>query len=228
MNHVTVDTVHDIRHIGCMVASTHDSPPPDDLGERRAEVTREAIRTAVTALMVQEHPSAISIPAVAARAGVSVRTVYRYFPNKQALLDDVAYRSYRQMEMAGEGGEALFEDPRRMLPQMWRTFAEDLDWVRADHVSPAGRDMRDRRLGRARVGVDRVVKEMTDGLQDGEVETLTDAVVAVTSSSMFLELHDRMGIAASDAAELAIWIVDAMMQRANREGLNLTIEGASS
>jgi len=218
--------IHVTREDGGMNESAAAAHSPADLGERRAEVTRDAIRKAVTALMVQEHPSAVSVPAVAKRAGVSVRTVDRYYPNKQALLDDVARSGYRTMEEAGYGSDSLFRNPRQMLPVMWQTFANDLDWVRADHMSPVGRDLRDRRLGGQRAGVREVVDAMTDELSDTELDSLTDAIVAVTSSSMFLELHDRMGISAPDAAEIAIWIVDAILQRvASENGFNVTMEG---
>ena len=42
---------------------------------------------AVAELVADAHPASISVPAVAARAGVGVATVYRYFPTKEALLD---------------------------------------------------------------------------------------------------------------------------------------------
>src|SRR3712207_3613808 len=54
--------------------------------EQRAQ-TRSRIVRAVAALVAEEHPAAVSVPAVARRAGVGVATVYRYFPTKEALLD---------------------------------------------------------------------------------------------------------------------------------------------
>ena len=52
-----------------------------------AEDTRTAILRALVDLIVEEGPGTISIPQVAARAEVSVRTVYHYFPTKEALFD---------------------------------------------------------------------------------------------------------------------------------------------
>src|SRR5688572_9549807 len=81
----------------CMVAtsmySLHDpyvkSRRPYESPTRRehAELTRQRIIEALMDLLVEERPSTISIPAVAKRAGVSVRTVYHHFPTKEALFD---------------------------------------------------------------------------------------------------------------------------------------------
>lgn len=213
--------IHDIRETGAMSpaeeaessASQPVSAPVTDLAHRRAEVTRDAIRDAVTTLMAEGHPAAISIPAVAERAGVSVRTVYRYFPNKQALLDDVAHANFVRVEKLADQGDALFDDPSRWLPFIWECFAEDVSAVRAQHRSPAGHDLRDRRLARSRHGVSALVADMAPGLGEPEVAILADAIVATTSSAMFLELHDRMGWTSRQSAELALWIVDAIRKR---------------
>ena len=52
-----------------------------------AELTRRKIIDALVDLLVEERPATISIPAVARRANVSVRTVYHHFPTKEALFD---------------------------------------------------------------------------------------------------------------------------------------------
>jgi AcrR family transcriptional regulator len=55
----------------------------------QAEATRRRILDA-TISVIGEDLAALSIPAVARRAGVSVPTVYRYFPDKEALVDAAA------------------------------------------------------------------------------------------------------------------------------------------
>ena len=124
-----------------------------NLADRRAEVTREAIGDAVATLLEREHPAAISVPDVAREAGVSTRTVYRYFPNKQALLDHVANRAFGQLEELGAIGDDLYQHPHQWVPHLWRVFARDVTGLKAQHQSAAGADLRDRRLGRNRVGV---------------------------------------------------------------------------
>jgi AcrR family transcriptional regulator len=52
--------------------------------------TREALREAMTALAAENSLDAITMRAIAARAGVSYPTVFRHYADKEALLADVA------------------------------------------------------------------------------------------------------------------------------------------
>ncbi len=61
---------------------TYSSP----LRERQAEQTRELILQALTDQLAEGGLADFNIPAVGRRAGISVRTVYRYFPTRDALL----------------------------------------------------------------------------------------------------------------------------------------------
>lgn len=190
----------------------------ESIHDRRANVTRDAIRQAVQEILANEHPAAISIPAVAERAGVSVRTVYRYFPNKAALLDDIAEEHMRRADRLTTGRDDLFDDPRAYLKVLWRDFATDVDAVRAQHASSAGAEVRERRLQMTRDGVRvRVDKGFPDA-DERDRALLTDLLVAVPSSSMFLELCDRMDHPPDLAADLAMWMVGAMQKQFAADG----------
>jgi len=56
------------------------------LRERQTEQTREMILQALTDELAAGGLQELNIPGLARRAGVSVRTVHRYFPDKEALL----------------------------------------------------------------------------------------------------------------------------------------------
>jgi AcrR family transcriptional regulator len=72
----------------------HNSPP-DELKRRktprqaRAEATLDAIREATIQVLLAEGERRLTTTRVAERAGVSVGTMYQYFPHKQALLHAV-------------------------------------------------------------------------------------------------------------------------------------------
>lgn len=191
--------------------------PSVELADRRAEVTRDAIRRAVVDLLETEHPAAISVAAVATRAGVSARTIYRYFPNKQAMLDDVAAIQLRRVEAMSEP-DGLYRNPERWLPALWQTFADDIATVKAQHRSPAGDDLRDRRLGVNRVRLASRLERAHPDLAHDEMDRLVDAIIAVTSSTMFLELCDRMGWGLDEAVGMSLWMVESL--RKNLEGVS--------
>ena len=67
-----------------MTATRRYRSPAREEGKLR---TREAILEALVRVVLDDGIHAFSVANVAARAGVSHRTVYRHFPTKEALLD---------------------------------------------------------------------------------------------------------------------------------------------
>src|SRR5450432_4174266 len=54
--------------------------------QERARVTVDAILTATTQVLLNEGLDSVSTSRIAAVAGVSIGTLYQYFPNKESLL----------------------------------------------------------------------------------------------------------------------------------------------
>ncbi|HYE52152.1 MAG TPA: TetR/AcrR family transcriptional regulator [Azospirillaceae bacterium] len=72
--------------------------------QQRAQARREAILQATLDLLVGREVADISTSLVAAEAGVPVGSVYRYFPNKFAILTELARRA---MDLVDSRLEAL-------------------------------------------------------------------------------------------------------------------------
>lgn len=204
-------------------SSTPDGPagttePGQDLRRRRAEVSRQAIRDAVAELLLTEHPANLSIPAVAKAAGVSVRTVYRYFPTKQDLLEDVAEVQQRKVDALSNGRENMFENPGAYLTAMWSDFEQNVEAIRAQHLSPLGAELRNNRLVKTREGtINRLEKSFPDA-PDQDRQDLADVMITMMSSAAFLELHTRFGRSGPDAARLAWWAATAMQKQFAADG----------
>lgn len=192
----------------------HDTEPVMSIADRRVEVTRQAIVDAVVALLEEVHPATLRMDDVAHRAGVTVRTVYRYFATKQELLDAVAEIQRRRVEAMSGSARALYDHHEQWVPALWQTFSDDIASVRAQHRSEVGSDLRQRRLDQSRRGVRPTLARSHPDLDPDQLDRLVDATIAVTSSTMFLELHDRMGWAVEDAARMSLWMVDAVRSRA--------------
>ncbi len=68
--------------------SSHDRrPQPDE--RRRCQRARQAVLTALADLLTEQPLSAISIEAIAKRAGVGKQTIYRWYPDKASLFIDL-------------------------------------------------------------------------------------------------------------------------------------------
>ena len=179
--------------------------------------TRQRIRWAVLELLDEGSVAEISVPAVAKQAGVSLRTVYRYFPTKAELIDSASHwyddraREFTQSEPTDQGKAGRF------IEVLWDDFADNMAGIRAQHASPAGRELRRMRLAdwRQRLG-DSLAGRLAH-LSPERRDEIVDLVIAMSSSSLFLELVDRMGYEPQRAAELATWSSAALLTAAAEE-----------
>ncbi len=77
-----------------------ERPYSSPLRDSQARRTRELILDALTDLLATYSPQEVTTRAIAERAGVSQPTVYRHFPDRQALLEGL---TARMMSISGEG-----------------------------------------------------------------------------------------------------------------------------
>src|SRR3954452_22001144 len=82
---------------------SYESP----LREEQTAATRERILATVAELVVTESPALISIPMIAHKARVSVRTVYRHFPTKEDLYGELFSWATDLREGAPEGADTV-------------------------------------------------------------------------------------------------------------------------
>jgi AcrR family transcriptional regulator len=105
----------------------------EDLGlrERKKAETRQAIADAALALAVERGPGDVTVDDIAAAAGVSARTVFNYFPTKEAailgvdpqrrrdLLDRLAARPAGEPPLQAMREALRSDDPASAVA--WRT-----------------------------------------------------------------------------------------------------------
>ena len=103
--------------------------------------TRERILEATLEVLARSGPRKLSLSAVAARAGVSRPTLYRWFPSKRALLD--AFGRYEQRKyddgiadaVAGLEGEARLDTVLRFIVEFQHSYSlRRLVDVEPEHV----------------------------------------------------------------------------------------------
>ena len=177
---------------------------------RRNEQTRAEIIRSFLDLAHEENAVSISIPAVAEAAGVSVRTVYRYFPTKDELQTEAAKAWGSRVRDESVGREVTVANFDAFLHQLWKEFDSDPAALMAEHLSPIGRQLRRDRLDLSRSMARNALAAHRPGSEADE--DLVDLAVAVTSSSMYLELVDRMGHNPSHAAAMATRLIETLLK----------------
>src|SRR5688572_14594009 len=138
------------------------------LREEQRELTRTKILRAVLDLVAEGAMGDLSVPQVSACSGVSVATIYRYFPSKDDMLDGPAF-----------------------LRAMWEHFAGHVDLVRRQVASSAGREMRARRYESSAAWLASRFEGAGIDPSSEEGRRLVRLAMLLTSSVAFLDLHDR-------------------------------------
>ena len=75
--------------------------PASKSRDRQAAVIREAILDALAARLGNDNPDDVAMPQVAADAGISLRTLYRYFPTREAMFDAVGDHVVARLGLPG-------------------------------------------------------------------------------------------------------------------------------
>jgi len=81
--------------------------------QRRAQARRDSILSAMMELLDEMDISEVTTTLVAQRAGVPIGSVYRYFPNKYAMLAGLAART---MDQVDSSLEALYDNLAKEQP----------------------------------------------------------------------------------------------------------------
>lgn len=117
-----------------------NSPVLTSVREEYKEQTRTRIVDAAIELVGEEGEEPLTIAAVAARAGVTERTVYRHFEGRDGLIRAVWRRMQGRVSSEGfpHTAGALVNSPRRLFPR----FDESRELIRASIHSEAGLDVR--------------------------------------------------------------------------------------
>ena len=179
----------------------------------QAEQTREAILDALVRVMGRGFAD-LSMPAVARESGVSLRTVYRYFPTKRELL---AQLNVRLDERIGYSLTPYPVDPEDLTDHVKRYFRglEDMDDTsRAARSSAVGRAVRDTnvpdKFQAVSAGLDPIIQSLP-----ADVRAHLFNIVTTLFSQYTLQLmKDDLGITGEEAAESVVWAIKTLVDGA--------------
>lgn len=177
--------------------------------ELKKDEARTRISDAVIALMA-EGAEDLSHDAVAVRAGLSRRTVYRYFPDRQLLLQSVWSRV---TTLAGPGvtfpaSEADLLDSLEAIYTGFDRIAPVATVVRS---TPQGRAVRLSQKAR-RVASYRAAAADAVAALPAEDQRLATAILQVLHTSPWLELHDQWDMTGQDMARGVGWAIRTLLK----------------
>jgi AcrR family transcriptional regulator len=187
------------------------------LRAEQAEATKARILDAAVRLLVEEEPATLSMNQVAEQAGVALRTVYRYFPTRDALFDGVV--EWIGQRISGDGGRPAItsvDDFGAFTPVAFATVAGLEPLYRALMATQAGRASHVRNNAIRRDEIRGAIAEVTVGLDDDAIERAAAAIHLITSSHTVLFMHDYWGFDVSATAEASTWALRVLTDALRR------------
>jgi AcrR family transcriptional regulator len=192
------------------------------LREEQMERTRLRILEAVTELVADETGEEITIPRVAERARVSIRTVYRYFPTREALFDawgDWIDQSLRlQWHSYPETLDELLEFP----PRLYQSCDDNEPVVRAMLTGRAARSIRVRTRRRRQRAFEQALGDVTAALEPEERRRVLAVIYLLNSAPGWQAMRDQWGLDGVEGGKAAAWAVRVLVDelRRNPNSLN--------
>jgi AcrR family transcriptional regulator len=181
------------------------------LRDEHRELTRQRVLGAVLELVAEGSLDELSVPAVARHSGVSLATIYRYFPTRDELLTAAAEEPSRQALTVLHDRRSGDDDLAAFQRAMWTSFASNLPLLRHQITSEAGREMRQARLARSRGQLAAYVEGRGVDSESPEGERLIALLLLVSGSLGLVELHDRQGMEVDDALSASLWAADVLI-----------------
>jgi len=187
---------------------------PTNLRDRQTATTRAEILD-VAFEMLTKHPNdAFSHEAIAKKAGMGARTVYRHFPSRADLLQALWER------LRGTTGIRFPNNEEEVVPfirDVFQQFEDHQALVRAVLNSSVGMEVRKTGAVRGRADLTKSLAKVLEGLPPRRQAQMIAVFLTVYSGNFWQTLRDRGGLSGADAQEAATWAVEALLAAARKE-----------
>ena len=182
------------------------------LRDNQAQRTRDLILDALTELLSDQPADQIATREIAERAGVSQPTVYRYFPDRQALLEGL---SDRVATAIAAGGYAQLNS----LDDIAANAARDLAFTDEHAVAATAEAVLNadpRRLSRASrarsAALRRTVAESFPDLDERDHNRITALLRSIYSVQTWLRMREEFGIPGTESGPIVAWAIDTVVK----------------
>jgi AcrR family transcriptional regulator len=185
------------------------------LRQQQSEQTRERILETLMHMASDANVKELSIAKLAKLSGVSQPTIYRHFPNRDALFEGFEDYLNRQNFVVAIPDHP--EDWSGHITQLFEKFDENEEWVRASLREGWGADFRQQSRKRRLAKMQKQMDESLPQLSAKHRQWLFGLVQQLASADAWRSLKDNAGLDGAEAGEAVGWALDALLDAARRE-----------
>jgi AcrR family transcriptional regulator len=190
------------------------------LREHQAEAARQRILGAVATLLEQGTVEDLTMPDVARASGVSLRTLYRYYPVRERLLE--AAGRWIGGELLGQGYPQGLDDVADSFADGCLQFDRHPGLVRAMALSPLGREVRGRRRGERLASIRKALEDEVGDLPEQELRQAEAVLAYLHNMLAYVTLREEQQLSGEEIGEAVGWairtLVDDLRRRNRQQG----------
>jgi AcrR family transcriptional regulator len=189
---------------------TYNSP----LRAEQMERTHERILEVAAEQLLEEGLEELSLPRAAQRARVSVPTVYRHFPTKEALMQELTDWVDRKLRLS-EVPESI-DEFTEYLPRFFVHMDENEAHVRARLLSRVHRRIHHDTMRRRDKLVEKAMEDVTARLDPLDARRACAVVRVLMHSGAWEMMRDNWNLTGEQAGEAVGWAISILVDELRR------------
>ncbi len=201
------------------MSETTSRPYSSPLRERHTQQTRDLILDAVTELLEVHRIDEVTTREIAKSAGVSERTVYRHFPDREALLEGLTGRlmsSLAHRQNPTTSRIDTIDGLKAAAVQLMAGLEEFHVAARAEALFNADPRRFSPETRATSEGLPLVVASILPELGERDCLRLAAVIRCLLSAQAWLRMREEFGVAGDDSGPVVAWVLDAIVNEIRR------------
>jgi AcrR family transcriptional regulator len=183
--------------------------------DRAKAETRESIIRAVVKVILNDGVHAFTMQNVAARAAVSLRTVYRHFESRELLLEGLSEYLDEAMSDAGFSAPTGVEELIAIAPSLYRRFDAIRDALSASVVASIATGYRSHSHVKRWAAVGETLAAAYPNLRPEELGEASVMIGTLTGSRTWYVLTIEVGLDAEQGGRAVAWGLRTLLDDLN-------------
>jgi AcrR family transcriptional regulator len=188
------------------------------LREQHALATRERILGAVADLLERGDADELTVPAVAEASGVSLRTIYRYYPTRDELLE--AAGRWIGDELLKHPYPRTLDDVAALYQAGARDFDERPGLVRALALSQLGQHVRGYRRRERLESIGRALRGELTELSASELAQAEAVLAYLHNVLAYTTLREESGLSGEEIGDAIGWAIRTLIADLRKRNRN--------